>query len=112
MRATLSDERTGLSCKISACPRQQSHSRVRVLRNPRPYFTVSDLRLHEPGGPGPSICTPQEQGGPVIPPGTAFHFHRLLRLAALRWRHSNLPQRRVTVARLVRSRYITLVRTY
>jgi hypothetical protein len=31
------------------------------------------------------------QGGPVIPPGNGFPFRRLLRLAGLRWRHSNPP---------------------
>jgi hypothetical protein len=30
------------------------------------------------------------QGGPVIPPGTGFPFHRLLRLTRLRCRYSNL----------------------
>jgi hypothetical protein len=30
------------------------------------YFTVSDLR------PGACIYIPQEQGGPVIPPGTGY----------------------------------------
>jgi hypothetical protein len=35
-----SDERTGLSFTISACPRQRSRSRVRVRRDSRPYFTV------------------------------------------------------------------------
>jgi hypothetical protein len=30
---------------------------------------------------------PQEQGGPVIPPGTGLPFRRLIRLAGLRWRH-------------------------
>jgi hypothetical protein len=34
---------------------------------------------------------PQEQGGPVIPPGTGFHFRRLLLLAGLRWRYLNPP---------------------
>jgi hypothetical protein len=34
------------------------------------HFTVLDLRLPQPGGPGPCIYIPQEQGGPVIPPGT------------------------------------------
>jgi hypothetical protein len=41
------------------------------------------------GGPGPRIYIAQDQGGPVIPPGTWFPFHRLLRLAGLRWRYSN-----------------------
>jgi hypothetical protein len=34
---------------------------------------------------------PQEQGGPVISPGTGFPFRRLLRLAGLRWKYSNPP---------------------
>jgi hypothetical protein len=36
------------------------------------HVTVSDLRLPQPGGPSPCIYIPQEQGGPVIPPGTGF----------------------------------------
>jgi hypothetical protein len=39
------------------------------------------LRLPQPGGPGHRIYIPQEQGGPVIPPGTGFPFRRLLQLA-------------------------------
>jgi hypothetical protein len=31
------------------------------------HVTVSDSRLPQPGGPGPHIYIPQEQGGPVIP---------------------------------------------
>jgi hypothetical protein len=34
-----------MSITIVACPRQRSHSRVRVPWDLRPYFTVSDLRL-------------------------------------------------------------------
>jgi hypothetical protein len=49
------------------------------------------LRLSQPGGPGPCIYIPQEQGGPVIPPGTGFPFRRLLRLAGTRWRYSIPP---------------------
>jgi hypothetical protein len=45
------------------------------------------------GGPGLCIYVPQWQGGPVIPPGTGFPFRRVLRLAGLRWRYSNLPPR-------------------
>jgi hypothetical protein len=36
---------------------------------------------------------PQERGSPVISSGTGFPFRRLLRLARLRWRYSNLPLR-------------------
>jgi hypothetical protein len=35
---------------------------------------LSHLRLLQPGGPGPRIYIPQEQGGPVIPLGTGFTF--------------------------------------
>jgi hypothetical protein len=87
----LSDERTGLSFTIAAGPRQRSHSRVWVLLDSWPHFIVSDSRLPQPGGPGPRIYIPQEQGGPVIPPGTGLSFRRLLRLAGLRWRYSNPP---------------------
>jgi hypothetical protein len=44
-------------------------------------FCCPDSRLPQPGGPGPCIYIPQEQGSPVILPGTGFPFHRLLRLA-------------------------------
>jgi hypothetical protein len=56
-----------------------------------PHFTVSDSRLPKPGGPGPRIYIPQEQGGPVTTAGTGFPFRRLLRLAGLRWRYSKPP---------------------
>jgi hypothetical protein len=81
----------GLSFTIATDPRQRSHSQVRVPRGPLLYFTVSDSRLSQPVGPGPHIYIPQEQGGPFIPPGTGFPFHRLLRLAGLRWRYSTPP---------------------
>jgi hypothetical protein len=53
--------------------------------------TVPDSRLPQPGGPGPRIYIPQEQGGPVIPPGTGFPFRRLVQLAGLWWRYSTPP---------------------
>jgi hypothetical protein len=62
-----SDKRPGLSFTAAGGPRQCSHSRVRV---PRDDHTLSDSRLSQPGGPGPHIYIPQEQGGPVIPPST------------------------------------------
>jgi hypothetical protein len=55
MWGTLSDERTGLSFTIAAGPRQHIHSCILVPRASWPYFTVSDLRLPQTGGPGP--CT-------------------------------------------------------
>jgi hypothetical protein len=81
----------GLWFTITAGPLQRSHSRVRVARESWPHFTVSDSRLHQPGGPGPRIYIPQERGGPVMPPGTGFPFRRLPRLAGLRWRYSTPP---------------------
>jgi hypothetical protein len=45
------------------------------------HILLSLLRLPQPGGPGSRIYIPQEQGGPVIPPGTGLPFCHLLRLA-------------------------------
>jgi hypothetical protein len=54
--------RIGPSFTIPAGLRQRSHSQVRV--------PVSDSRLPQPRGPGTRIYIPQEQSGPVRPPGT------------------------------------------
>jgi hypothetical protein len=43
------------------------------------------------GGTGLYIYIPQEQSGPVIPPGIEFPCRRLLRLAGVRRRYSNPP---------------------
>jgi hypothetical protein len=53
------------------------------------YILMSHLRLSQPGGPGPCIYIPQEQGNPVIPLGTRFPFRCLSQLAGLWWRYSN-----------------------
>jgi hypothetical protein len=45
MWGALSDQRTGLSFTIAAGLHQRSRSRVWVLWDPRPYFSVSDSRL-------------------------------------------------------------------
>jgi hypothetical protein len=95
MWGALSEERTGMSFTTDPGSRQRSHSRVRVLRYPWPYFTVSDSRVPQYGGPAPRIYIPQEQGGSVIPSGTGFPLRRLLRLAGLRWRCSNQPPHRL-----------------
>jgi hypothetical protein len=55
MWGALSDKRTGLPFTIAAGPRQRSHSWLWVPRDSWPYFTVSDSRLPQPGGPGPHI---------------------------------------------------------
>jgi hypothetical protein len=57
---------------------------VPVKRNSWPYFIATYSRLIQPGGPGPCIYIHQEQGGPVISPGTGFPFLHLLRFAGLR----------------------------
>jgi hypothetical protein len=36
------------------------------------HILLSQLRLPQPGGPGSRIYISQEQGGPVIPPGTGW----------------------------------------
>jgi hypothetical protein len=38
------------------------------------HILLSHLRLPEPGGPSPCIYIPQEQGGPLIPPGTGLYY--------------------------------------
>jgi hypothetical protein len=50
-------------------------------RKTHSHILLSLMRLPQPGGPGSRIYIPQEQSGPVIPPGTGFPFCRLLRLA-------------------------------
>jgi hypothetical protein len=92
MWGPLSEERTGLSFTIANGPRQRAHSRVRVPRESWLYFTVSDSRLPQPWGTGPCIYIPQEQGGPLISPGTGF-LSGHLQLAGLQWRYSNPPPR-------------------
>jgi hypothetical protein len=42
------------------------------LRRTCNHSLLSHLRLSQPGGPGSRIYIPQEQGGPVIPPGSGL----------------------------------------
>jgi hypothetical protein len=58
-------------------------------RRTHDHILSPNLTVPKPGGPGSRIYIPQEQRGPVIPPGTGFPFRRILRLAGLRWRYSN-----------------------
>jgi hypothetical protein len=53
----LSDEMMGLSFTI-ATGQQLSHSQARVPWDSWPHFTVSDLRLPQPGGPVPVFLSP------------------------------------------------------
>jgi hypothetical protein len=89
----LSDERMDPKFTTAAGPRQRIHSQVRFPRDLWSYFTVSYSRLPQPGGPGPRIYIPQDEGVAAIPPGTGFPFRRLLQLAGLRWRYSTPPLR-------------------
>jgi hypothetical protein len=75
----------GRVCRLQFCWPSPAHSRVKFPRDSWPYFSVSDSRVPQPGGPSPHIYIPQKQDGPVIPQGTGFPFRRLLRLAGLRW---------------------------
>jgi hypothetical protein len=81
----------GLSFTIATGPRQRSHSQTRVPQNSRSHFTLSDSILPQPGGSGPHVYNPQEQGGPVVLQGTRFPICRPLRLSGLRWWYSILP---------------------
>jgi hypothetical protein len=69
---------------IAAGRRQRSHSEVRVPRDSQPHFTVSDLRLPQPVGPGPRIYIPPGTAGPVIPPGTGLRILETLRTSRLK----------------------------
>jgi hypothetical protein len=61
-------------------------------RGTHDHILLSQIRdSYKPGGPGPRMYIPQEQGGPIILPGTGFHFLRLLRLAGRRWKCSTPP---------------------
>jgi hypothetical protein len=69
------------------CNLQCNHSIIRVVQNPRPYFTVSSET--------PSTLCPPGTGWPSYIPGhwvpfTSSLTTRLL-LARLRWRYSNPP---------------------
>jgi hypothetical protein len=57
---------------------------------PHNHILLSHLGLSQPGGPGLRIYISQEQGGPVIPPGTGFPFCCLLRLAG-QWQRCSIP---------------------
>jgi hypothetical protein len=52
---------------------------------------ISPAPNPQPGEPVLRIYIPQEQAGPVIPPGTGFPFRRLLRLTGLPWRYASPP---------------------
>jgi hypothetical protein len=73
MWGALFDERTGLSFTIAAGPR----SRVRVLRDSWPHFTVSDSRLPHPGGPGLRIYIPKNMVGRLYPPALGSTYPNL-----------------------------------
>jgi hypothetical protein len=61
-------------------------------RGARDHILLSQIRdSPNLGGSGLRIYIPQEQGGPVVTPGTGFPFRRLLRLAGLRWEYSTPP---------------------
>jgi hypothetical protein len=67
-------------CTIASGPCLSNHTWTEVPQNSG-HILLSHLRLPQPGGPGSCIYVLQEQGSPVIPPGTGFPFCRLLRLA-------------------------------
>jgi hypothetical protein len=72
-------------------------------RRTHDHILLSHLRLPQPGGPGPCIYVPQEQGGPVIPLGPGFPFVAS-RLAGMRWRYSNPPPHEEHITRNTKKR--------
>jgi hypothetical protein len=93
------DERTGLPFTNAAHPLQRSYSWVPW--DSWPYFTVSDSRISQPGGPGPRIYIPPEQGAPVIPPDTELSTDsRYIDLAWTYRKHASRARMRGKLQRL------------
>jgi hypothetical protein len=44
------------------------------FRGTHDQILLSQIQDPQPGGPGPRIYIPQEQGGPITHPNTGFHF--------------------------------------
>jgi hypothetical protein len=78
----ISDERTGPSFTILLAL-ASAVILMSQTRGTHDHILLSDSRFPQTGGPGPRIYILQEQGGPVITPGTGFPFRRLRRLAGL-----------------------------
>jgi hypothetical protein len=78
-------------------------------RGTQDHILLFHLRLPQPGGPGPRIYIPQEQGGPYIPSGTGFPFRRLLRLAGLRRSYTIPPPHGKIIAEAMARRSIYLI---
>jgi hypothetical protein len=87
LRGDLSDEKTGLQLAGQSLNGPSRAERVTIL-----CCLI--------GGPCSLIHIPQEQGGPVILPGTGFPLRHLLWLAGLRWRYSNPPPHGLLTVRL------------
>jgi hypothetical protein len=68
----LSDKRMGLPLTIAADLHQRSHSWFRVPWDSWPYFTVSDSRLSQPGGPGPRIYVPRNRVAQLYPQALGY----------------------------------------
>jgi hypothetical protein len=88
MWGALSDKRMGLYFSFVDGTRQRSLFRVQVLRDSWPYFTVSNLRLRQPRGPGPRFFYHIGRGWPSYTSGNGFPLCRFLRLTGLWWRYS------------------------
>jgi hypothetical protein len=78
-------------CCCWASPAQSS--RVWVPRDSRPYFIVPVFETALIWRARPSYLYTAGTCGPVILPGTGFPFRRLLLLAGLRWRYSEVTLR-------------------
>jgi hypothetical protein len=59
---------------IAADPRQRSHSQVRVPRDSRPYFTLSDSRLPHLEDQAPVFISPRDRVAQLYPQALGSHF--------------------------------------
>jgi hypothetical protein len=99
----------GWVCRLQLLPALVSRIILGSESHSWPYFTLSDSRLSQPGGPDPRIYFPQWQGGPVIPPGTEFPFRLFLRLAGLPGRSSHTASVRTYKERLLQQLFYCCV---
>jgi hypothetical protein len=71
MRPLWRENRSVIYCTIASGPCQSNHTWAEVPQI-SDHILLSHRRLPQPGGPGSRIYVPQEQGSPVIPPGTGL----------------------------------------
>jgi hypothetical protein len=89
-----------VSFTIGAGHRQRSHSQVRFPRDQLPYFTASDSRVPQPGGPVSVFISRRDRVAWLYPHALGSLFRRLLRLIGLQWDYSTPPPHGMSLTRI------------